>query len=319
MGQRLAFPVLLLAVALLGLAVVLIISGNRKRLAARVDLNTTRGIPAYPVATRPGADVRLRVTRHSRWRFLTWALRMPIAAPAAQLATPSLVLALITLGAVVAAWSSHLMASWGYSIAGAALMWIIVTRGIFGWQMDRYRSRLLRQLPDTIHLVISATRAGLPVSESFRTVMQEMPEPTKGEFARVVDEMAVGVAADEALLNLHRRTKVTEYAIFAVTIGVQARSGGRLAETITNLAETVRDRLAIAGKARALSAEARAAGVIMTMLPVISGLMLSVTRPGYLAPLFSDPRGQTMLATGVVLLILGTITMRQMIKGAIRD
>jgi tight adherence protein B len=150
-------------------------------------------------------------------------------------------------------------------------------------------------------------------------VVQEMPNPTGAEFARLADEMAVGVSADDALLSMHRRTGVTEYAIFAVTVGVQARSGGRLAETIANLADTVRDRIGIAGKAKALSAEARTAAIIMTVLPVFSGLLLEVTRPGYLRPLVQDPRGQTMVIIGLVSLVLGVITMRQLIKSATRD
>ena len=57
----------------------------------------------------------------------------------------------------------------------------------------------------------------------------------------------------------------------------------------------------------------------MTILPVVSGLVLSLARPDYLSPLFNESRGQNMLVFGVVSLVLGIVTMRQLIRGATRD
>ena len=319
MRPGLLFPLLLLAIACLGMAIVAMLSGGRDRLAERVEANALR--PSTPSSPLPrlGSNVRVRPPPASSWRFLHWAFRMPVDLPLAHVVSPLTILATATALAVAVAWGSHLIVSWWVSVLDAVVTWILIVRAMFGWELDRYRNQLLRQLPDTIHLVVSATRAGLPVSEAFKTVTEEMARPTSVEFARVVDEMAVGVSADDALLSLHRRTGVTEYAIFAVTIGVQARSGGRLAETISNLAETVRDRIAIAGKARAVSAEARTSAAIMTILPILTVIMLSVVRPGYLSPLLNDPTGRTMSYVGVVTLALGMITMRQLIKNAVKD
>jgi tight adherence protein B len=209
--------------------------------------------------------------------------------------------------------------TWASSVVLGAVVWLMMVRGLFGWEVERYRNKLVRQLPDTVQLVVSATRAGLPVSEAFRAIAQEMASPTRDEFIRVDNEMALGTSPDEALLALHQRTGVTEYAIFAVTIGVQARSGGRLAETIHNLAETVRERLGIAGKARALAAEAKLSAIIMAILPVLAGMVQSVTQPKQFMMLFHDPRGLHMFAVGVVTLLLGAFTMQKLISGAIKD
>jgi tight adherence protein B len=319
MRLELIIPLLALAFAVVGLAIVVALQGQRKRLEERVLASLPRGPVAVRTATLAGPDVRIRTVEDSDWRGLKRLLNIPIDLPLAHVVSPGLVLAVTTGLAVLTSYGSHFLVSWWASLLDALVLWILVTRGIFGWEIERYRTKLLRQLPDTIHLVISATRAGLPVSEAFRMVVEEMPNPTGAEFARLADEMAVGVSADDALLSMHRRTGVTEYAIFAVTVGVQARSGGRLAETIANLADTVRDRIGIAGKAKALSAEARTAAIIMTVLPVFSGLLLELTRPGYLRPLVEDPRGQTMVIVGLSSLVLGVITMRQMIRAATRD
>jgi tight adherence protein B len=315
----LIIPILVLLLAGAGLAIVSSLSGKRKRLEERITASKPRDILLTSPTQRSGSSVRMRSSDATTQDIVYRLLGIPVDLPLAHVISPPVVLISVTILAVAAAWVSQFFLAWWICLLDAVVIWIILVRSIFGWELDRYRGRLLRQMPDTIHLVISATRAGLPVSESFRTVVQEMPNPTSAEFERVVDEMALGVTADDALLNMHRRTGVTEYAIFAVTIGVQARSGGRLAETISNLADTVRDRITIAGRARALSAEARTAAAIMTVLPVITGTLLSIVRPGYLRPLIEDPAGQTMLGVGITTLILGIITMRQLIRSASQD
>jgi tight adherence protein B len=198
----------------------------------------------------------------------------------------------------------------------ALLTAMVVTRTLFKWQRDRYADRLLRQLPDTIELIVSAVRAGLPIAEALRAIAREMPDPTREQFARVIDELAVGRAPHEALLSVHDRTRVSEYAIFAVTLAVQNRSGGALAETLQILGDTVRQRVALAGRAKALAGQAQLSARVLAALPFAAGALMFVENPHALDPLFSDPRGQKLFVAGIVSLLLGILTMRRMIKKA---
>ena len=59
-----------------------------------------------------------------------------------------------------------------------------------------------------------------------------MPQPTAGQFAIVCSEMALGRPPEEAIEGVYQRTQVVEYGFFAVTLGVQMKSGGGLAETL---------------------------------------------------------------------------------------
>jgi len=313
-----AIPLLLLLLAVLGLALVLVIRRQRRRLERRVEA-AVPAAPLVPALSAPDRGLRLRRSRDERISTLAKLISMPLDLPLANLVPPVWVFVAAAVSTVVAAWFGHLLTGWYVGAMEGLAAGLVVLRGVFGWELNRYRGRLLRQLPDTVQLVVSATRAGLPVSEAFQAIAHEMSSPTRDEFVRITNELAMGISADQALLNMHRRTGVTEYAIFAVTIGVQTRSGGRLAETIQNLADTVRDRLTIAARARALAGEAKISAVIMAGLPIVAGIMLSIVRPGHLDPLFHDPRGIRMFLFGVTTLILGALTMRQLIRGATRD
>ena len=92
-------------------------------------------------------------------------------------------------------------------------------------------------------------------NEAFRTVARDMPQPTAGQFKIVCNELALGSSPSEALENVYLRTQVAEYAIFAVTLAVQLKSGGGLSETLLTLGETVTQRVALAARAKALAGE----------------------------------------------------------------
>ncbi len=77
-----------------------------------------------------------------------------------------------------------------YVSLAAVIVAVMVVRGLFGWQRRRLANQLFRQLPDTIEMVTSAVRSGLPVNEAFRAISREMPQPTAGQFAIVCSELS---------------------------------------------------------------------------------------------------------------------------------
>src|SRR6266566_3105818 len=169
---------------------------------------------------------------------------------------PAYVLIAAAFAAAAIFYANHWL---GYSnlyvCIAAAVAAVIVMRGLFGWQQRRLAIQLFRQLPDTIQLVTSTVRSGLPVHEAFRTIAREMPQPTAGQFAIVCSEVNLGRPPEDAVEAVYRRTQVAEYAMFAVTLAVQLKSGGNLSETLQTLGDTVSQRVALAARAKALAGE----------------------------------------------------------------
>jgi tight adherence protein B len=305
---NLLIPALLLLGVFIGAGFALRADNRNKRLLRRVNELVPARDAHHPRQGR-GADIRAGRAPERRLGtlLLLRILLVPVDLPAAQVISPRVVWSTGVVAAVLTALFAAPHMAPPLAIGAGLLIGALLLRAVFGWERSRYRRILLRQLPDAIQLVVSATRAGLPIREAFRSIAQEMPAPTNLEFGRIVNEMTLGVRPEDALFALHRRTGVGEYAIFAVTIGVQMKSGGRLAETIQTLAETVRQRQTMAARAHALASEAR------TSLPFVAGVLLSAIHPGYLDPLFQDPRGTRLLIIGVAGIVLGIWSMRQLI------
>ena len=146
-------------------------------------------------------------------------------------------------------------------IAGDAILvatpaaWLILARAMFARFHGQHRRRLFVQLPDALGLVIRATRIGIPATEAMRTVAKEAPMPTAEEFRKIADRLSIGMPFDRALEETALKNGVPEYRFFSTAMSLQAQTGGGLSETLENLADVVRKRVALRSRGLALASE----------------------------------------------------------------
>jgi tight adherence protein B len=305
MPQPLTILVLLLLIC--AAATTLLLDARQRR----IDRQLAIALPTSDSASLPSSIRRLQAG--SRWLFLHRMANYR-AGIAYDWRPEYVLLASIAAAAGILYVNSLLGFSIGYVSLAAAVVALMVVRGLFGWQQRRLANRLFRQLPDTIELVTSTVRSGLPVNEAFRTISREMPQPTAGQFAIVCSELSLGRPPEEALEGVYRRTGVAEYGMFAVTLAVQMKSGGGLAETLQTLGETVRQRVALAARAKALAAEVIFSARALSVTPVIVGGLLYKINPETVDLLFYDPTGRMLLAYSVASVLVGTLVIRWMIR-----
>jgi tight adherence protein B len=191
---------------------------------------------------------------------------------------------------------------------------IFVARFIFGWERARFQKVLLEQVPDVMALICRSVEAGIPLSEALRSVSHEAQEPSREEFVRVINEVAIGQPLESALWKLYDRVGLPEYAFFAVTIGLQSQTGGSLVETLTNLQDLVRKRVALSKRGKALAAEARMSAIILGALPFVMFIILSFVMDGFVNFFFNTPTGNHLLFVVAGLMGSGIFVMRQLIR-----
>jgi tight adherence protein B len=276
----------------------------------RIDRQLEIALPTSHSASLP--SIR-RLQAESQWLFL-YRLANYSEGIAYDWRPAYVLLAGVIAAAAIFYANSLLGFSTLYVSLAAAIVAVMVVRGLFGWQQRRFANQLFRQLPDTIQLVTSTVRSGLPVNEAFRTISREMPQPTAGQFAIVCSELGLGRPPEEALEDVYRRTRVAEYGMFAVTLAVQMKSGGSLSETLQTLADTVRQRVALAARAKALAGEVIFSSRALSCAPVIVGGLLYWINPVTVDLLFYDPTGRTLLAYAVASVIIGSLVIRWMIR-----
>ena len=171
-----------------------------------------------------------------------------------------------------------------------------------------------KQFPEALELIARTLRAGQALSGGLSIVSEEFDDPLGTEFERLLDEINYGVAAPEALQNLAARVDYPDVRFFVVAVVIQRESGGNLSEIIENIAYVVRERFKLMGKIRVLSAEGKYSALILCLLPFLVGFMIYLLNRDYMMLLIEDPLGKYMIGTGLVMMLLGVIVIRQMIQ-----
>lgn len=227
---------------------------------------------------------------------------------------------LILLTLLLTAGMSHLVTTVvgqvGYVLF--PFIWLFASRKGFSSFEQRRANKLYNQFPDALAMIVRSVRVGIPVSEAVRNVSKECLEPTATEFTILSDQLAIGVPLEEALRDCAARNQLSEYRFFATALSLQAQTGGGLSETLENLAEVIRKRVAARNRAYAMASEARTTMYILAGLPVATGLVLLLFSPDYILLLFTETKGNVVLAAALMMLGTGMFAMKTIITKTLK-
>jgi tight adherence protein B len=202
---------------------------------------------------------------------------------------------------------------WGAAaapVAGGLLLPRIHLRGT----AKRRQRKFTSQLADAIDIIVRGIRSGLPVGECLNIIARESPEPIAGEFKFIVEGQRVGLTLREIMEKAVARMPTADMRFFAVVLVLQQKTGGNLAEALSNLSGILRARKKMAEKVRAMSAEAKMTASIIGSLPFILGSLIYLLNPEYMSILFTDPTGRAMTVGGLIWMSIGVFIMKQMVN-----
>lgn len=191
---------------------------------------------------------------------------------------------------------------------------IMLPHSVVGFLQRRRRNKFIENFPEAIDLMVRGLRSGLPITESIRTAGQEIIDPVGIELRRITDSVRLGSKLDEALWDCSRRLNIQEFNFFTVALSIQSETGGNLAETLANLSDVLRRRRQLKLKIKALSSEAKASAYIIGSLPFVMATLIFIVNPGYIADLWTDPRGTFLVFLGFCSFAMGTGVMYKMVK-----
>lgn len=186
-------------------------------------------------------------------------------------------------------------------------------RWIVGMLGKRRMKKFGSLFPDAVDVIVRGIKSGLPVHDCFKIIARESPAPLGPEFQRLVDALAVGQTLAQALEKMYERMPTPELKFFAIVMAIQQKTGGNLAEALSNLTTVLRARKMMGEKIKALSSEATASAGIIGSLPPAVMILVTLTTPAYMMLMFTDPRGQFMLLVAVLMMGVGIFVMKKMI------
>jgi len=195
-----------------------------------------------------------------------------------------------------------------------ALLVPVGARLLLSFKAGRRRKAFADQLDDSLQLIASSLRAGHSLLQALAAVTREAEEPTREEFARILNENRVGRELGVALDETAARMGSADFGWVTEAIAINREVGGNLAEVLDGVGDTIRERNQIRRQVQALSAEGKLSAYVLMALPFGIGGFLSFSNPGYIAKFGQSLMGYGLIAASVVLLVVGALWLRKVVS-----
>lgn len=222
-----------------------------------------------------------------------------------------------------------------YGIAGALLVWLVVQYlvpsnliripifvtvcllipALVIWRARANRMRKFTlKLPEALDVANRSLASGHPLPAAIALVAREMPDPIGTEFGLLSDELTYGVALNDALVNLADRVGVEDLNLLAISLSVQAGTGGNLVEILQNLSKTLRDRYMLRAKVKAISSEGRITAIFMSAYPFLLYGMIKTISPTYFDPVWVSGHGTMIVTVLLTVMAIGNLILYKMVN-----
>lgn len=169
------------------------------------------------------------------------------------------------------------------------------------------------QLPDTLLMLAGGMKAGVSLTQAIQQLVLESRPPVSQEFDMVLREQRLGVALDAALENLNRRVPLQSVTLTVSAMRIAAETGGQLAETLERASQTLRTKLAMEGKIRALTSQGKLQAIVVGALPLFLMYVLNKMEPEAMNLMFTTRMGYATLAVIALLEFFGVLIIRKIV------
>ncbi len=226
----------------------------------------------------------------------------------------------VMIGIGAAVWMLMILVLRPSFLVGAFLFIVIAGLTVYGarWYVqNRRKARIAQfqdQLENALRTLASGVRVGLGIRQAFVMTAENSRDPVKTEFTRVVGLSNLGVSLVDAFDQMAARMTNPETAMLARVLRVQSQTGGDLASVLEGLANTIRDRRRLRRRISAITAQGRATGWLLCLLPIGLGVFLIVAEPQLRDAILFTLIGRILLAVALGLDFLAIISLMKIVN-----
>ena len=196
----------------------------------------------------------------------------------------------------------------------AAVVIFVLPKLVLKYLEKRRREAINQALPDALAQIAGSMRSGSTMLTAIQTMVEETKGPLSQEFALLVREQRLGTTMEEALDNLAERVQTAEMDLVVTAAQIAREVGGNLSEIFDRLSTTLRSKMDMEGKIKALTSQGKLQGWVVGLLPFGIILALMYVEPKGIGPIFTSILGWGFLAVIIVLEIMGGIMIRKIVS-----
>lgn len=262
-------------------------------------------------------QLRKEMTQHMKSQSIPLYSILATKAQKANIAfTPSQLVMLMGVVTVVA--YAGLMIGTGVSNEVRIVIAILMgVGGVFVWINGKANKRMAmveEQLPEAIELMVRSLRVGHPFTSAISIVANEVADPLGTEMGIISEEAAYGRDIGECLKAMAERLDMQDMRFLAVAVTIQQQSGGNLAEILDGLAKVIRSRFRLFRRIKAITAEAKWSGKLLSGFPIVAMIAVNVVEPTYFDEVKEAPEFIPACLVVAGLLVVNLFVMRALVN-----
>lgn len=170
------------------------------------------------------------------------------------------------------------------------------------------------QLVDALVRMSNSLKAGFSILQAFESIVKENMNPIAQEFGVFLHQVRIGVRFEEALAQMEKRVGSEDLTLTVRAIEIARMTGGNLTDVLEKIAHTIRERMRIQERIRALTAQGRLQGIVVGSMPVLLLFAMSFIDPKMVNSFVGSITGLVALAFVALLIGAGALVIRKIIR-----
>lgn len=221
-------------------------------------------------------------------------------------------------------WSSTVIGLFAISsiILGSTILLTTVTSSyllivalilfIVSYVRHRQRQKFVDALPQVVEFIAQAAAGGRTIPDTIKLIAEKRSGLVGKVFRTICHSMDLGKPYVKAIREEAYKLGIIEFYFFSIIMVTQFRTGGKIVELLSSLAETLYQKRSVKLKIKALASEAKTSMIVLAVLPWFSVLATILIANDYISFLFTDPTGRFILTCCIVSEAVGLIILKKL-------
>ncbi len=184
---------------------------------------------------------------------------------------------------------------------------------IIGFLENKRLEKFELQLLEGLNSMANSLKAGFSFQQALDQLVKETEPPISQEFGLILKENKLGVSLEQAMINVTLRVPSEDLELVVSSVVLTRELGGNLSNIFERLANTIRERMKLKGKVKALTSQGKMQGWVVGLMPIVLGVLISFINPEMMNAFLDSLVGWFLIGMIIVLEIIGAFFIKKIV------
>ena len=177
-------------------------------------------------------------------------------------------------------------------------------------KLKRIQNDILR----AVIIMNNAFKSGKSIMQAVEIASKELPNPIKGEFEKIYQDLIYGLSTDVVFERFAKRIKLQEANYISSSLIILNKTGGNIIKVFDSIERTLLDRKKLETELKNATAASNLVVKVLTLIPIVFILVIKIISPDYFKPFFENSIGYASIIFIVILFMSFIYTVNKVMK-----